>query len=424
MAGISAAAALREFGWSVLIVEPGQRNERRLSGELIHPFGVAALNELGIASASGFAGATAVDGFVVFPGDHHAAPISLPYAGGRGLALDHARIRTAFQQAADALPYVRTQNGRVVAIESDGSRMLVAVQDAQGLRNLSCRLAVAADGASSAVRSHAGISHTRKAVSKITGFLITGENLPVAGSGHVFIGSLAPLLVYEIGGGRARVLFDQPLDQADLSAVEHRARLAEAIPHPQLRAEVIGATQAQRGLSFISADVIASCAARGRVALVGDAGGSCHPLTATGMTVGTADALRLRDAFRESSSDIPAGLALYARWRRAPQRTRLLVASTLHEACSGRSPESQLIRTGLIRYWTSGSHRRRASMAILAMSDVRIASTLREMLLVVLYGLSTPWKRWSITRIFAVVRLSAGVAGLVIRQMSFAMRVR
>ena len=33
-----------------------------------------------------------------------------------------------------------------------------------------------------------------------------------------------------------------------------------------------------------------------RLVLVGDAGGCCHPLTATGLSVCTRDALRLRDA--------------------------------------------------------------------------------------------------------------------------------
>ena len=34
IAGAATAAALAEFGWSVLIVEPGQRADRRLAGEV------------------------------------------------------------------------------------------------------------------------------------------------------------------------------------------------------------------------------------------------------------------------------------------------------------------------------------------------------------------------------------------------------
>jgi hypothetical protein len=142
------------------------------------------------------------------------------------------------------------------------------------------------------------------------------------------------------------------------------------------------------------------------------------------MTIGAVDALRLRDAFRESRGDIPAGLAIYGNRRRAPQRARLLVACALHEACSGRSPETRHIRRGLIRYWTRGTRGRQASMAILAMSDDRLLPAFREMLIVILHGFAPPWKRWQITGFTAGVQLMAGLADFVRRQMTFAMRAR
>src|SRR6266478_5837437 len=316
VAGIAAAAALEEFGWSVLIVEPGQHADRRLAGELIHPPGVAALTELGLFRGSCFNGSVPIRGFIAFPGtEDDRSEILLPYVEGqscdRGLAMDHARIRTDLQAAAKALPYVKTLRGRVIGVENLGSPTSVAVMDSGSILNLSCRMVISADGASSAVRSLAGIAHTRRPISTVTGYVITDKNFPSPGFGHVFIGSLAPLLVYEIGGGRARVLFDQPMIQSEIAPALHRTRVVATIPHPLLRAEIAAAMEAQRGLSFISADLIVNRATRGYVALVGDAGGSCHPLTATGITIGAADALRLRDALRESRCDIPAGLTIY-----------------------------------------------------------------------------------------------------------------
>jgi squalene monooxygenase len=430
VAGISAAAALREFGWSVLVVEPGQHADRRLAGELIHPPGVAALTELGLCGGDSFDGAVPIRGFVAFTGlEDSRAQISLPYVYSRsfqyGFALDHARIRSSLQASVELLPYVKTFKGsRVVGIEGQGSVTAVAVMGRGMIRNLTCRLVVAADGAASPVRSFAGISHTRRPISKITGFLITDKNLPSRGFGHVFMGSLAPLLIYEIGRGLARVLFDQPMNQSDVSPADHRAHVSSSVAHPQLRAEIRDAIESQRGLSFVSADLLVNRSTYGRVALLGDAGGSCHPLTATGMTIGAADALRLRDAFRDSNGDIAAGLKLYGARRRAPQRARVLVASGLYEACSGHSPESRLIRAGLISYWTRGARGRRASMAILAMTDVRLISALREMLLVILHGLAPPLQRWSLARFSAGVRLVLGLVGVVMRQMTYAMRAR
>jgi squalene monooxygenase len=430
VAGISAAASLKEFGWSILIVEPGQHADRRLAGELIHPSGVAALTELGLCGVGSFDGAIQIKGFIAFTGlENSHAQISLPYVKDKsiayGFALDHAHIRSSLQASVESLSYVKTFSGsRVVGIERQDSVIAVSIAHSGIIRNLTCRLVISADGAASAVRGFAGISHIRRPISKITGYLISDINLPSPGFGHVFMGSLAPLLVYEIGGGLARVLFDQPMNQFDVDPAEHRACVTAAVAHPRLRAEITDAIKSQRGLSFVSADLVVNRSTNGRVALLGDAGGSCHPLTATGMTIGAADALRLRDAFRESNGDIPAGLKLYGIRRRPPQRARLLVASALHEACSGRSPESQLIRAGLIRYWTRGARGRQASMAILAMSNIRLVSALREMLIVILHGFAVPLQRWSFARFSVGVRLVLGLAGVVLRQMTFAMKAR
>jgi squalene monooxygenase len=430
VAGISAAAALREFGWSVLIVEPGQHADRRLAGELIHPRGVAALTELGLYGSGSFRGAIPIRGFVAFTGlEDDRSQIALPYAEDsslqRGFALDHADIRLSLQLSAKSLPYVRTLvESRVVGVEDHGPVTIVAIAEAGTITRLTCRLVISADGASSAVRGFAGISHFRRPISKITGYVITDRNIPAPGFGHVFMGSLAPLLVYEIGAGFARVLFDQPINQCEFTPADHRARVTASIAHFQLREEIIDAVASQRGLGFISADLVVDRATHGSVALLGDAGGSCHPLTATGMTSGAADAIRLRDAFRDSKGDIPAGLKLYGTRRKAPQRTRLLVASALHEACSGRTPESRLVRKGLIRYWTHGARGRTASMAILAMSDIRFVSALREMLLVILHGFASPLQLSSTARVSTAARLVRGLASTVMRQMTFALRAR
>jgi hypothetical protein len=63
-------------------------------------------------------------------------------------------------------------------------------------------------------------------------------------------------------------------------------------------------------------------------------------------------------------------------------------------------------------------------MAILAMNDDRLASAFREMLIVILHGLAPPWERWSFVRFSAGIRLVVGLAGVVMRQMTFAMKAK
>jgi 2-polyprenyl-6-methoxyphenol hydroxylase-like FAD-dependent oxidoreductase len=430
IAGVAAAAAVREFGWSVLIVEPTVQSERRLAGELIHPRGVAALIELGLCGGERFEGAVPIKGFVAFTGPETShAQIALPYAARgdfeSGLALDHGRIRASLQACAAALPHVTMLYGsRIAGLENQGATTAVTVTEGGMTRELRCRLVVAADGAGSAVRGFAGISHTRRPTATITGYVISDRNLPAPGFGHVFIGSSAPLLAYEIGGGRARVLFDQPINQAYVIPEEHRARIIKSVSHGPLREEITEAVAAQTGLSFNTADLVVERATAGHVALLGDAGGSCHPLTATGMTIGLSDALRLRGAFRDSCGNIQQGLKHYGARRRAAQRTRLLVASALHDALSGQSSESRLLRVGLIRYWSRGARGRRASMAILAMSNSRFVGACWEMFVVMLHGLMPPLRAWSLLRAPTALRLVPGLFGVVVRQMSFAVRAR
>src|SRR5437762_11384719 len=103
------AAALAEFGYDVLIVEPGLDRAKRLAGELIHPPGVADLNELGLLRCLVRSGATSIQGFAVF--DNAATtsdtaksvtsePYLLPYSaagtqGKHGLAIEHSVLGEA-----------------------------------------------------------------------------------------------------------------------------------------------------------------------------------------------------------------------------------------------------------------------------------------------------------------------------------------
>jgi hypothetical protein len=63
-------------------------------------------------------------------------------------------------------------------------------------------------------------------------------------------------------------------------------------------------------------------------------------------------------------------------------------------------------------------------MAILAMSDDRLLSALRQMLIVIRHGFAAKWQGWSIAGIAPGLRLMAGLTVTVMRQVSFAMRAR
>jgi len=173
-------------------------------------------------------------------------------------------------------------------------------------------------------------------------------------------------------------------------------------------------------------DVAVDAAVRGRVVLVGDAGGSCHPLTATGMTVAINDALTLRAALRDQPGDLDAALALYGRRRRRTQRTRRMLAASLYEAWSGSEPELMVIKRGLERYWREDARGRAASMALLAMSDLRLLSALREMVAVILHGLARDDRSGGARALPLLdqLHLGFGLSRLLVRHMTQVMQVR
>ena len=67
VAGAAAAAALSQLGLSILIIEPGSAQGRKLAGELIHPPGIEGLRELGLLKDEDELGSE-VKGFAIFPG--------------------------------------------------------------------------------------------------------------------------------------------------------------------------------------------------------------------------------------------------------------------------------------------------------------------------------------------------------------------
>jgi 2-polyprenyl-6-methoxyphenol hydroxylase-like FAD-dependent oxidoreductase len=135
VAGSTAAAAFAALGWSVLVIEPGQHDERRLSGELIHPVGVAGLARLGLLSPA-FASGARLDGFVVFPEASLSGCIQLPYQRvGPGpavaLALDHATICHSLLATVSALPGITVARGwRVTGFADTAAEPIVQMRKA------------------------------------------------------------------------------------------------------------------------------------------------------------------------------------------------------------------------------------------------------------------------------------------------------
>jgi 2-polyprenyl-6-methoxyphenol hydroxylase-like FAD-dependent oxidoreductase len=196
--------------------------------------------------------------------------------------------------------------------------------------------------------------------------------VPSPGFGNVFLGAPAPVLVYAVAPDAARVMFDVGDRRDGVEAVLRDPTYLGALPGG-FRERVRAALEARRGLVGASYSIVPEAVARGRLVLVGDAAGCCHPLTATGLSVCTRDAVRLRGALRAAGGDIPRALAGYARARGGPQRTRVALADALYRAFSAQSEEMGLLREGILRFWSRSRRGRAASMALLSTHEGRMS---------------------------------------------------
>ncbi|MGH7391763.1 MAG: FAD-dependent monooxygenase [Candidatus Rokuibacteriota bacterium] len=389
MAGAAAAAALGGLGLQVLVVEPGLDSAKRLAGELIHPPGTTDLAELGLLEGLRAAGGTPVHGFAVFAGgEGHVLPYA-PAPGQRaeGFAMEHAAIAESIRGSLPRLPRVTVwDRARVTGLDLTRAAAVRAVVAVPGDEwEVEARLLVGADGAGSTVRRLAGIGHTRRRISTMIGYTLPGARLPHPGFGTIFLDGPAPALAYAVAPDVVRVLFDVP-GPADGIDVARRPDHLQALSAP-LRDHLRRALPAQRPLTSASYSIVSGAVVRGRVVLVGDAAACCHPLTATGLSACTRDAVRLRDAIRAQPGDVAAALRRYAASRDGPQRTRLALAEALYAVFVAGTPETRLLRHGLLRYWKSSPRARAASMALLSTQEDRMSAMAREYARVVRYAL-------------------------------------
>jgi 2-polyprenyl-6-methoxyphenol hydroxylase-like FAD-dependent oxidoreductase len=396
MAGASAAAALSDLGYTVLLAEPGIDAGRRLAGELIHPPGAADLARLGLLSPLERAGGVPVEGFAVWADPVESRPGAnalsvLPYAdvsglAPHGLALDHGAMMDALLGAVAERPRVSMWMGaRVMALGlGDGDRVDVTLSRDRRDVVVWAQLLVAADGGSSHVRAMAGITSERTRLSTMAGFAVDGAP-PCPGFAHVFAGPV-PVLAYQFRPGAVRVMFDLRKEARGNAPSRVEPSHLAALPEP-FRTAVHRAVDSRAPLVSASYSVIPEAVVKGRVVLVGDAAGCCHPLTATGLTVCTRDALRLSQALAERGGDIPAALSDYAKRRDGPQRTRLALAGALYETFASHSPEMRMLRRGLLRYWARSPRSRAVSMALLSTHESRMTVMAAEYARVAGYGL-------------------------------------
>jgi 2-polyprenyl-6-methoxyphenol hydroxylase-like FAD-dependent oxidoreductase len=388
--GCVTAIAWAHSGAKVMLLEAQAQKKKRLAGEWLHPPGVQVLERLGLLMAFEPVNYATGLGFVVFT-DDGSEPIPLHYPNhAMGISCEHNHIVSTLQKAAadcEGVNYI--PSARVTKIQ--GGQL--TFKDLKGGENftISSKLIVGADGRSSAARKALGIPHKVQPVSYMAGVLLENVELPFEGFGHLFLGGPGPITAYRVSHNQVRICLDVPLDFSKKS-VDLWDVYSPILPSELL--EAFRQTLEKGGVLWVanqySPRIHYGCQS---LALVGDATGYFHPMTATGMTIGFMDAecLLHSNSFNKYQSQRSWGTYV-------PE----MLATTLYEVFCHDDDSAVAIRRAVYKMWRQDPKECVRTMHLLSGAQTNlwhfISSFLKALVLAVesviqKYGSQRQWRQ-------------------------------
>jgi 2-polyprenyl-6-methoxyphenol hydroxylase-like FAD-dependent oxidoreductase len=355
--GCVTALACARRGARVLLLEAQAQSTNRMAGEWLHPSAVGVLQRLGIGRLEAASDHAPGKGFAVFPGPD-GPPIVLDYPEGqRGWTCEHRLLVAALREAAAAHHLVRFMPGvRVAGIK--GQRLQFTREGSHETTTVSAQLLVGADGRSSLVRRSLGLPDDRILLSHMAGVLLDDAEMPCEGYGHVFLGGAGPVVACRISPRQVRLCLDVSLRHGGPKndAAYLWTAYGPVLPRPlqpafrrALETQPIAWTANQwRPRVYYG---------RAGLALVGDAVGHFHPLTAVGMTLGFLDGYCLAGS---------TSLSAYRRKRRAGSGVAELLAMGLYQMFTHDDAGTAAMRRAVYQLWQHAPADRRNTMRLLS----------------------------------------------------------
>lgn len=359
--GCVAALFLARHGARTLVLEANPHACERLAGELLHPPAVGMLQQLGVAIEDNPAYSSVVEGFAVLPDDGSA--IVLRYSdGGFGSGCEHSKLVSRLRAAlADEQGVVFLPGARVTQVV--GQRLTFTHPDSAGETSVTADLIVGAYGRPRLGGGSPQSQQPRIVLSRMAGLLLEDVTLPFEGFGHVVLGGPGPMLVYRLDERRVRVCVDVP-HSAGQRGGGVRLLLHAYAPHlPSELRSAFHQALAQRGPTW-AANQHCPRLHYGRpgFALIGDAVGHFHPLSANGITLGFLDA----ECLARSRS-----FAAYRYERSKQSLVHSLLSTALYEVFTSQDPGTVAMKRAMYQLWRSDAIERERTMQLLTGEDSR-----------------------------------------------------
>jgi squalene monooxygenase len=201
-------------------------------------------------------------------------------------------------------------------------------------------------------------------VSHMAGLLLDDTELPCEGYGHVFLGGVGPVFACRISPRQVRFCLDVPLrhgrpkNDAEYLWAAYSPVLPESL-RPAFR-RALGTRPVAWAANQWRPRVHYG---RAGLALVGDAVGHFHPLTAVGMTLGFLDGYRLA-----GSNSVSA----YRQGRRAGSGVAELLAMGLYQVFTRDDAATGAMRRAVYRMWQQAPTDRRRTMRLLSGAETNL----------------------------------------------------
>lgn len=355
--GMTLALALASAGFSVTVVDPLPRTSRGREGFDGRSYALSILSQRVLKALGVWQGlsADAQPILDIKVTDGRAGEGSSPFLlhfdhveieeGPMGYMIEDRHLRPALLSALAEADVTQIDGARIIAQSSDASGITATLDDGRRLR---ARLLAGCDGKTSQVAGRAGLRRTGWSYGQTALVCAISHEKPHHGTAHQFFMPAGPLAILPLKGNRSSIVWTETdAEAARIHSMAEDAYLDEL--RPRFGAFLGDIALAGTRFTYPLSLSLTQAFVTDRVALVGDAAHSVHPIAGQGLNAGLKDVAALAEVLadaRRRGEDVGRVdvLERYQQWRRFDTTMLALATDTFNRLFSNNNPVLRFAR--------------------------------------------------------------------------------